>query len=83
SLIFSTIILSVLLIALQHPLATLLQITVHPEYLTLSAAIIALDALSTIPFAKLRQDGRPMKFAAIKVGGILINIISIYFFLSL
>ncbi len=83
SMITSTVLLSILLIALQHPLSVLLQITEHPEYLSLSAAIIALDALSTIPFAKLRQDGRPQKFAFIKVGGIITNIISIYFFLSI
>ena len=82
SLILSTVLLSFLLIALQHPLAVLLKIDKHPEFLSLSAAIIALDALSAIPFAKLRQDGRPVKFAAVKIGGILLNIISIYFFLS-
>jgi O-antigen/teichoic acid export membrane protein len=83
SLIVSTILLTVVLILLQHPLSVLLQVTAHPEYLSLSAAMIALDALCIIPFAKLRQDGRPVKFAMVKVGGILINIISIYFFLSI
>lgn len=83
SLITSTVLLSVLLILLNHPLSVLLQITQHPEYLSMAAAIIGLDALTTIPFAKLRQDGRPMKFAFTKVGGILINIISVYFFLSI
>jgi O-antigen/teichoic acid export membrane protein len=70
------------MIALRNPLAVLLQIEQHPEYFSLSAAIIGLDALAAIPFAKLRQDGRPVKFALTKVGGILINIISVYFFLS-
>ena len=83
SLIFSTVLLSVFLIAIQHPLAVLLQITQHPEYLSMAAAIIGLDALTTIPFAKLRQDGRPVKFALTKVGGIIINIFSVYFFLSI
>ncbi|MBI1342950.1 MAG: oligosaccharide flippase family protein [Terrimonas sp.] len=83
SLIISTVLLSVLLILLQNPLAHLLQIDQHPEYLSMAAAIIALDALTTIPFAKLRQDGRPVKFAMTKVGGIIINIISVYFFLSI
>jgi len=83
SLIFSTVLLSFMLIGLQHPIAMLLRITQHPEYLSLAAAVIALDALSSIPFAKLRQDARPVKFASVKVGGILMNIISIYFFLSL
>jgi len=49
----------------------------------MAAAIIGLDALTTIPFAKLRQDGRPVKFAMTKVGGILINIFCVYFFLSI
>ena len=82
SLIVSTVILSLLLILLQHPLAVLLQINQHPEYLSMAAAIIGIDALTTIPFAKLRQDGRPMKFAFTKVGGILVNVVSVYFFLS-
>lgn len=83
SLVFSTILLTTLLVFLQKPLSVLLQVTEHPEYLSLSAAMIALDALCIIPFAKLRQDSRPVKFALVKVGGILINIISIYFFLSI
>src|SRR5262249_3828751 len=83
SLIISTVFLSFLMILLRNPLAVLLQIQQHPEYLTLSAAIIGLDALTAIPFAKLGQDGRPVKFALTKVGGILINIISVYFFLSI
>jgi len=83
SLIFSTIILTAVLVLLQHPLSEILQVTAHPEYISLSAALIALDALCIIPFAKLRQDGRPIKFAFVKVGGILINIVSIYFFLSI
>ncbi len=82
SLIVSTLLFSVLLILLQNPIASLLQITQHPEYLSMAAAIIGLDALTTIPFAKLRQDGRPLKFAMAKVGGILINIACVYFFLS-
>ncbi len=82
SLILSTGLLTVLLLLIQRPLAGLLQIRQHPEYLSMATAIIALDALTTIPFAKLRQDGRPVKFAVTKVGGILVNIVSVYFFLS-
>jgi O-antigen/teichoic acid export membrane protein len=83
SLIASTILFCAALLALQGPLSTLLKVNEHPDYLLYATAIIALDALSSIAFAKLRQDGRPVKFASIRVGSILINIISIYFFLSL
>jgi O-antigen/teichoic acid export membrane protein len=71
------------LIWLKTPLAGLLKVESHPEYLLLSAFIIALDALAAIPFARLRQEGRPLKFASIRIGGILVNIACVYFFLSL
>lgn len=37
--------------------------------------ILVLDAVSSIPFARLRADNRPMRFAGIKLTGILINIV--------
>ncbi len=83
SLLISTIVLSIFLLALSTPLSTLLQIELHTDYLLYAIAIIALDALSSIAFAKLRQDGRPIKFAIVRVGSILVNIFSIYFFLSI
>ncbi len=83
SLIYSTVILALLLIAFNRPLSHLLEFGNHPEYLVLAAAIIALDALTTIPFAKLRQDGRPVKFAFAKILGIVVNISATIFFLSI
>ncbi len=64
------------------PIATLLQINLHPEYLQLVAWVVGLDALTTIPFARLRMQSRPKKFAFIKVGGILLNILATYTFIS-
>lgn len=83
SLIFSTSILTSLLILFNKPLATLLLIPNHPEYLTYSALIIGFDALTTLAFAKLRYEGRPVKFAAVRIAGILINIGFVFFFLSI
>ncbi|MBX2930613.1 MAG: polysaccharide biosynthesis protein [Chitinophagaceae bacterium] len=83
SILISTFTFSILLILFHKPLATLLTIQEHTDYLYCALIIIVLDALTTIPFAKLRQDGRPIKFAVIRVVGILINIASIYFFLSI
>ena len=82
SLLISTIAFSLILLVLSGQLTTLLQIELHKDYLMYAIAIIALDALSSIAFAKLRQDGRPVKFAVVRVSSILVNVISIYFFLS-
>jgi len=82
SLISSTFFLCTLLILFKKSFASLISIHEHPEYITLSALIIAFDALSALPFAKLRHEGRPVKFAFVRVSGILLNIGIIYFFIS-
>lgn len=83
SLIFSTTVLTTILVMFNRQFAELLRIPDHPEYFTYSAFIIAFDALATLAFAKLRYEGRPRKFAAIRIAGILINIASVFFFLSI
>jgi len=82
SLIVSTLFLSTLLILFRTPIAMALQIDANPEYIILAAAIIGIDALCGIPFAKLRQENKPLKFAFIKIGGILVVVFTTYFFIS-
>jgi O-antigen/teichoic acid export membrane protein len=83
SLTISTIIITLFTIFFKQPIASFIGIGKHPEYITISAFIIAFDVMSTIPFAKLRHEGRPKKYAFIRVAGILLNIIITFFFLSL
>ncbi len=82
SMFFVTALVLVGLFTWQVPLANLLQINLHAEYISLLAWIVALDAITTIPFSRLRLQGRPKKFALIKVGGILINILATYLLIS-
>jgi O-antigen/teichoic acid export membrane protein len=82
SLICSTIALTVIMIFFNGPIAAFASIPKHPEYITLSAFIIALDALTTLSFSRLRQEGRPLKFALVRISSILLNIGAVYFFLS-
>jgi O-antigen/teichoic acid export membrane protein len=82
SLLISTTIITAITIFYRQQIAQFIGIDNHPEYITISAFIIALDTISTIPFAKLRYEGRPRKYAFIRVTGILINILVTYFFLS-
>ncbi len=82
SLLFSTIAFTGVLLLLRDPLASLINVKKHPEYITWAAFIIGFDALSTISFARLRQQGRPIKYALVRIAGILINIGLVIFFLS-
>jgi O-antigen/teichoic acid export membrane protein len=82
SLLISTTGIVALTLYFHVPIAHFIGLENHPEYITLAAFIIGLDALSALPFAKLRNENRPKKFAAIRISGILINIGVIYFFLT-
>jgi O-antigen/teichoic acid export membrane protein len=82
SLIFTTLVFSALLFFLQHSLGILIGLEDFPKLIQLSIAIIAIDTLAVVPFAKLRQQGRPIKYAAIKISGILINVLLTWFFIS-
>lgn len=82
SLIISTTIITGLTLFFNHEIAQFIGIGKHPEYITISAFIIACDSISALPFAKLRHEGRPKKFAFIRIAGILLNIAVAYFFLS-
>jgi O-antigen/teichoic acid export membrane protein len=55
----------------------------HPEYIRWFGWIIALDAISAIPFASLRAQNRPARFAWIRMTTITINIVLNLFFLVL
>jgi len=44
------------------------------EYLGYAIAIMGLDALVVIPFAKLRAEGRPMKYALLKTANVGLNL---------
>lgn len=83
SILLSTGLLTAALLLSRDVLADLFRLTEHPEFITWAAWIIALDTLTTIPYAKLRNDGRPAKYASIRILGILINIGLVFFFYSL
>ncbi len=83
SIFISTIILSFLLFSGQNAVTNFLKLNDHPEFIRYSIIIIALDTLTTLPFAKLRQDGRPMKFALIRITNIVMTIALTYFFISI
>ncbi len=82
SLIISTITFSGIMIAFAQPLANLLQYPDHADYVMWFALIIAFDALSAIPFARLRLENKPIRFAVIKTLNILVNIFFLFFFLE-
>ncbi len=80
--LFTTSVLFVLVVMLfKENIAGLIHYQKHPEYIVWMAVILAIDALTAIPFAKLRLLNRPLKFAFIKLVNIAANISFNLFFL--
>ena len=58
-----------------HPIAGWLGYAEHPWYIGMMMGVVAMDAIQSIPFAYLRYRKRPLKFAALKLLFIFLNIV--------
>ena len=83
SLFFTSFSFVLLAIVFQHEIASLINYPDHPEYIWWFALILSIDAFTAIPFARLRLNNRPIKFAFIKFVFIGFNIAFNLFFISL
>ncbi len=80
-LVTTSVFVSILLLFSQF-LAELLKYPDHADYVIWFTFIIAFDALSAIPFARLRLENRPIRFAFLKTLNIIVNLVFIFFFLE-
>ncbi|RYE18591.1 MAG: hypothetical protein EOP45_13900 [Sphingobacteriaceae bacterium] len=73
SLFASTILFSCILLLFKDSIAAAADLTTQPDYILWMIAIIAVDNLNTLPFARLRQENRPRRYAAARIAGIVIS----------
>jgi O-antigen/teichoic acid export membrane protein len=67
----------------RQPIAELVRFPNHPEYILWFGLILGLDAVSAIPFARLRSENKAMRFAGIKLVNIGVNIgLNLFFLLA-
>ena len=64
----------ILLLTFLHPVASAVGYAAHPEYVGVMFVTVAIDAFMAIPFAYLRYQHKPVKFAVLKVINIVLNI---------
>jgi O-antigen/teichoic acid export membrane protein len=83
SIVCTTIIFSAIFYLYAPQIASAVEMKEHPEYIKWIAWILLFDTLAVLPFAKLRQEGRPRRYAFIKVISILLNIGFIIFFIGI
>ncbi|MBR3558138.1 MAG: oligosaccharide flippase family protein [Bacteroidales bacterium] len=83
SLLVTSTLFIVLCSAFAQPIADWLRYPAHPEYVRWFSVIIGVDALTSIFFAHLRFLNKALRFAAVKLTNILVNVLLNLFFLLL
>ena len=71
------------MLAGAQSLAEFLRYPAHADYIVWMGWTLALDALTTIPFARLREQQKAKRFAILKTLNILVNIGGNLFFIGL
>ncbi|MDA3879503.1 MAG: polysaccharide biosynthesis C-terminal domain-containing protein [Prolixibacteraceae bacterium] len=81
SLAFSSLLFLIVVLSWTSDIASAIQLDGFETYIKIMGITIAFDVLSTLPFARLRLQHKPLKFAVIKFVNIGINIGFNVFFL--
>ncbi|MFC2129234.1 oligosaccharide flippase family protein [Bacteroidota bacterium] len=81
--VFTTSILFVLLIvAFLKPISNGMGYGDYPNYIMWLVLIVAIDAFTAIPFARIRLLNKPIKYTLIRIAEVVVNVGLILFFLS-
>ena len=81
---FTSMVFVALVFTFITPLSNVMGYAEHPSYIWVMAMTVAIDAFQCIPFAYLRHKKKPVKFAALKMLFIVLNILlNLMFFLLL
>lgn len=83
SLAVTTTLFFILVSVFLTPISHLLESESHPEYILMLGLIICLDVFAALPFAYLRYQKRPLRFAFLKILNIALTIAFNLFFLIL
>ncbi len=83
ALLISSILFSAILWSAQDRLAAWGRLGAHTDYIRWMIGILFLDALSTLAFAKLRQENRPRRYALARMASVFINIMVVIVFLGI
>ncbi len=82
TVLISTVVLTIPFLFLAQSIANQMRYPEHPEFVVWAILMVATDALMAIPFAKLREENKAKKFAAIKLLNILVNLLVSFFFIG-
>ena len=71
----------IIILFFDRTIASALQYADHPEYVWWAAAIVTLDSIAAVAFARLRAENKATRFASIKIVEIFVTIVLNLFFI--
>jgi O-antigen/teichoic acid export membrane protein len=83
SIFISTCLLTAVLLLFREPLIEFTAMEDRPEFITWMAMIVFFDTFAALPFAKLRQEERPRRYAFVRILGILVNVFVVIWYLGI
>ena len=83
SLLFTSILFVVFVNVFIEPVSAIMNYRNNHDYIRMFAGIVAIDAFSAIPFARMRQEKRPVVFSAIKLVNVIITLALVFFLLKI
>jgi O-antigen/teichoic acid export membrane protein len=81
SLLVSSGLFVILVFVFIRPVAEVMNYSQNQGYIRMFAAIVAIDAFTAIPFARLRKDNKAFLFSLIKILNVIITILAVVFLL--
>lgn len=85
--LFSLLITSVLFVILVNlfiePVSAIMNYKNNHDYIRMFSGIVAIDAFTAIPFARLRKENRPIVFSIIKLINVFVTLVMVFFLLKL
>jgi O-antigen/teichoic acid export membrane protein len=83
SLLVTSLLFVILVNIFISPVSAFMNYKNNHDYIRMFAGIVAIDAFSAIPFARLRKENRPGIFSTLKIVNVLITIGLVVFFLKI
>ena len=83
SLFVTSVLFVVLVNIFIEPVSVVMNYRNNQDYIRMFAGIVAIDAFSAIPFARLRKEKRPVVFSVIKLVNVFFTLGLVFFLLKI
>ena len=82
SLLITSVLFLIVINIFIEPVSAFMNYRNNHDYIRMFAGIVAVDAFTAIPFARIRKENRPLLFSTIKMANVIITLGVVFFLLK-